>query len=584
MMIKFTKKLLCIVLVLFFGMKMRSQMSGVYTVPGSFSSIAAAITSLNAVGISGAVTINIAAGYTETAPAGGYSLTATGTSVNPVVFQKSGAGANPLITAFAGTSTPATAVQDGIWRLIGSDFITIDGISITDPNTTNPATMEYGYGLFKASATNGCQNNTIQNCVITLNTVNNASGTAPAVDGSRGINVVSSLATTQTSILAPTSALGSNSNNQIYSNTIQNCNIGIALIGFADTSPFTFADSNNDVGGNAASMGNSIINFGGGASATNPAAAIRTLAQYNINVSYNTINNNNGSGANHPAALRGIYLNTATSANVTVLNNTLTIGVTAAGVQVSAIENAAGATAANNTVTIRNNLLLNCDNTPNTTGSFFGIYNNAASSAYLRISSNTFSTVNTGASSGNNYLIYNTGAVGTAINFNNNLITNCNNTASAAGIYYGIFNNVASSASLSVRNNSFAANTYSAATGAVQLIYNAGAMAGNITMTANAVTSCSATSASSAPFYLIYNSGASTGALDMSSNTFSNSAFVTPTGTISLIYNTGAVTSAVSMNTIMVSGCTSSITSSGSYYGIYNSAASTANGAVYFVL
>src|SRR3954468_23948623 len=80
----------------------RAQMSGVFSVPGTFTSIAAAISSLNAVGVSGAVTINISAGYTETAPAGGYTMgvISGASATNSIVIQKSGTGANPLITAY----------------------------------------------------------------------------------------------------------------------------------------------------------------------------------------------------------------------------------------------------------------------------------------------------------------------------------------------------------------------------------------------------------------------------------------------------------------------------------------------------
>lgn len=572
---KITKKIFCLVLIVLLGTTMRAQMAGVYTIPGSFASLAAAISSLNITGVSGAVVINIAAGYTETSPAGGYSLTATGTAVNPITFQKSGAGANPLITAFTGSNTPASAVQDGVWRLIGSDFITIDGIDITDANTANPALMEYGYGLFKASATNGCQNNTLRNCVITLNRLNNATGTAPAVDGSRGINMMNTLATTQTSNLTITSAAGSNSNNRFYSNTIQNCNIGIALIGFADVSPFTFADTNNDIGGTLVATGNTIINFGGGAAATNPAAAIRTLAQYNINVAYNVINNNNGSGVNHPATIRGIYLNLATSANASVLNNTLTITSGTAATQVSVIENLSGATAASNIIAIRNNVLSSCSNTNNTTGSLYGIYNNAASAAYLDISSNTFTNINTAASTGNNYLAYNTGAITNSISFNNNSIGSCTNTSTGVGTYYGFFNNVASLAALSANTNTFSAITASAATGNVQLIYNASATTGNVSMKFNVIDNCKISSSSSGIFYGIFNNGASSGSLDMGNNAFTNSLFSGTTGNMTLIYNTAAVSNAITMSNISVRNCTNSITSSGSYYTIYNNAGST---------
>ncbi|MEZ4981399.1 MAG: hypothetical protein R2769_07385 [Saprospiraceae bacterium] len=99
-------------------------------------------------------------------------------------------------------------------------------------------------------------------------------------------------------------ASGGNSNNNIrqFANTIQNCQSGIALIGFEDVAPFDFADTGNDVGGNGLGTGNTIINYGGGTGATARANAIFLKRPRDFNVSYNTINNNNGAGVTHPAA------------------------------------------------------------------------------------------------------------------------------------------------------------------------------------------------------------------------------------------------------------------------------------------
>jgi hypothetical protein len=268
---------------------LRAQISGTKTIGVDYLTLAAAVTDINTNGVNGPLIIDIPAGFTETAPVGGYVLTATGTLANTITFQKSGIGANPLLTAYAGTATPTSANQDGVFRLIGSDYVTIDGIDITDPNAANPATMEFGYALYKASVIDGCQNNTIKNCTITLNRINNVTGTAPMVEGSVGIIMMNALSTAATSVLTPTAATGSNSNNKFYSNTIQNCNYGMALIGYAAPSPFALADTGNDIGGVSSSTGNTIVNYGGVAAATTPAAAIRTLAQYGINVSYNRL-------------------------------------------------------------------------------------------------------------------------------------------------------------------------------------------------------------------------------------------------------------------------------------------------------
>ncbi|MBK7667784.1 MAG: T9SS type A sorting domain-containing protein [Sphingobacteriaceae bacterium] len=441
-------KLSIAILLALFGFQVNAQVSGVVTVPGTYTSIAAAINDLNTVGVSGTVNVDIAAGYTETAPVGGYTLTASGTSTSQITFQKSGVGANPLITANAGgTGTPGTAIQDGVWRLVGSDYITIDGIDIMDPNVANPATMEFGYGLLKASATNGCQYNTIKNCVITLNRVNNATGTAPAVDGSRGIDVVNALTAAHTSILTVTAASGTNSYNMFYGNTIQNCNIGISLIGYAASTPFTNADTNNDIGGTSALTGNTIVNYGGGGTA-NPAAAIRTLAQYNLNVSYNNINNNNGSGISHGTTLRGIYLNTAVSANVVVNSNTLTMNGGATTSLLNAIENISGSTPATNTVSISNNIIQNSTYTTATSGNF-GCIINSGSPATLNVMNNLVNN-NTLSGTGTFTGIDGGGSnVATVLALSSNTVTN-NSKTGVSGTFYCMR---ASTASLTVNGN-----------------------------------------------------------------------------------------------------------------------------------
>jgi trimeric autotransporter adhesin len=373
----------------------KAQLSGAYAVPGTYTSIASAISDLNIYGVTGPVTINIASGYTETAPVGGYTLNAIvgSSSVNQITFQKSGVGANPLITAFTGTATPSSLTQDGIWRFIGSDFITINGIDLFDPNTTVPATMEFGYGFCKVSATNGCQNNTIRNCVITMNRVNNALGAGPALEGCKGIEMVNATSSAHTTNLTITAVSGANSNNRFYANTIQNCNIGISIIGFSAASPFNLADFNNDIGGFSALTGNTIINFGGGG--TNASNGIVTLAQYNLNVSFNTLNNNNGTGLNHNGVIRGIFLNTATSANGSAISNTITINGGGTTQTIFGINNASGSTASNNTINLNNNVIVNCSYTTATSGVFNAILNSATPST-LNMNGNIINNHNLG--------------------------------------------------------------------------------------------------------------------------------------------------------------------------------------------
>src|SRR5436190_12015584 len=122
----------------------RCQLSGTYSVPATFTSLAAAINSLNTAGVTGPVTIAVAAGYTETVPTGGYTLfpVAGASAASPVTFQKSGTGANPVLYAYTGIYNAYSYTQDAMFWLRGADYINIDGINLTDQNTSNPATME----------------------------------------------------------------------------------------------------------------------------------------------------------------------------------------------------------------------------------------------------------------------------------------------------------------------------------------------------------------------------------------------------------------------------------------------------------
>jgi hypothetical protein len=575
-MTNFTKLLLCLVGMYMLRGEAKAQLSGVYTVPGSYASLASAISDLNTQGVSGPVFIDIAAGHTETVTTGGYTLTASGTALNPVTFRKSGTGANPLLVAYAGgTATPASARQDGVWQFIGSDYITIDGIDILDPNTASPATMEYGYGFFKAGTSDGCQYNTIRNCVISLNASNSASGGGPSPAGSRGINVANTLFSAQTTALLPLAFSGSNSYNRFYANTIRNCNIGIALIGYAAPAPYTLADRGNDAGGLSPADGNLILNFGGLVPVANPAAGIMTLAQYDLNLSYNRINNNDGTGADHIHPLRGIYVNTAQGAGLVISHNTVTLNGAGTTVQVCAIENAAGSAANGNTVSIHSNEIRSCSNASNTTGSFIGIYNNGAAPDYLQIRDNIFSGILTQATTGSNYLVYNTGAVQTALSITGNRIEQCGNSAGTSGAFYGIFNNVATPGTLDISSNTFSNQVSAAVTGPTYLIYNANTVGGPLSLNNNTVTACSHSVSGSGVFYGIFNNGASADRLEMKGNLFQDHRVQTFSGACHMLYNTGAATNSISISQNAVVNCTNTIASTGAYYGIYNNAAAT---------
>lgn len=523
-----------LVLFLLFSQSLKSQMSGTYSVPGSYVSLAAAITDLNTQGVNGPVTILISAGFVETAPVGGYVLLATGTAANPITFQKSGTGADPQITAYSGGyATPASAVQDGIWKFYGCDYVTVDGISLLDQNVNNPSTMEFGFGYFKSSVTNGCHQNTIKNCVITLKRINNVNGSGPASEGSRGIDVVNALPSFHTTPLTITNASGSNSFNHFYNNLIQNCNIGVAIIGFAATSPFVLADYDNDIGGISSITSNTIINFGGG-TASQAAYGIKTSAQYNLNASNNSINSNTGSGLPHPAALYGIYSGAAISADVTISSNTVTLKGSGTTSMHYGILNLAGATPSNNFITMESNLITNCSYTTATTGVFQGVVNALADAATVTLNYNSV-TNNTCSSISNGYFcIVNEGAAAN-VNINGN---------QAFNIY---FTNTSGTPSFMFINNI------------------AGAFGGTLTINSNSVSAINITPAVGNSFYGINISGNITPARTNILNNFFGNINIASNGPVYLIFqNNNAVNTLVSGN--ITSG---SITKTGSNFPVY---------------
>src|SRR2546430_10379871 len=101
------------------------------TTPGlqaTYATLAAAVTDLNAqTAISGPVIITLTGN--ETAPAGGYSITAipTGASAtNNITIQ----GSSSTITASA--ALVAGNLNDAIFKLIGADFITIQNFTMLE--------------------------------------------------------------------------------------------------------------------------------------------------------------------------------------------------------------------------------------------------------------------------------------------------------------------------------------------------------------------------------------------------------------------------------------------------------------------
>ncbi|WP_216688150.1 beta strand repeat-containing protein [Hymenobacter siberiensis] len=386
----------------------------VKTIGVEYANFTAAITDININFATGGITVNVPAGYTETPTAALPLLLAQGTggATGQIIFQKSGAGANPNITAQL-NSTSTTV--DGIVRLNGADYVTFDGIDLSEnaANVTATTQMEFGYALFRPLTTNGCQNNTFKNCVITLNKTN------VNTFGIYGAGGVSTLITT----VAATTTAGANSANKVDGCIITNSATGIYFTASTLTALANY-DQNNEIGVVAA---NQIYNFG----TTATGWGIGGNYQNGFKVVNNTVNNtlNYAGGTTSAVAastvtstLRGVYGNAGPSASITITGNTITLasGSTTSGM--TGIDNGIGSTAAGNTVNITGNTVTNCTYATATTGAFLGI-TSSATAATVNLTGN-FVTNNSTPGTGTMTLISSSAvAAGSAVNINNNTLT-----------------------------------------------------------------------------------------------------------------------------------------------------------------
>ena len=472
-------------LITLFSFGAKAQYTGTYYIPATygspnFASINAMVTALNAGTIASSVIINIQPGYTEVMPATGLRLGSAGLNASmtgkTLTIQKGGAGTNPIMVGFTGTLAPAAAgVGDNVFALLGIDNVTIDGIDIQDAtaNVTATTQMEYGYAMYKLNAISpfdGCQNNTIKNCTITLNRTDVAS-TGIFCDN-RQYNSATQLVVT----LATDAA----SNNKFYTNTIRNVYSGMYLRGYTTTT-LAAKETGNDIGGSSAATGNQILSWGG----TLVGYGIYAYNQINFNISYNTINNYNGGlnggiGAVAGSTLYGIYNYNASvnyvNQNLTENNNTIILteaaGSTAGGYGIYNYYNEGQRSVQNNSVSwvtlagtvctgayycfydysplagatagmaytfagnIINNVTIN-----NSTGAFVGFYCYGHGGYSNDISNNQFTNfTRTGATSGVVYTMYssydiNYTTAGSTGTMHDNTINNINNGNSTGAMY-----------------------------------------------------------------------------------------------------------------------------------------------------
>jgi len=215
----------------------------------TYPSLADAITALNAATITSPVIITLTGA--ETAPTGGYSITASGDATNTIVIQ----GNSSVITASAALTVGA--LNDAVFKIIGGDFITIQNFTMQENGAnavnTPPASnnmTEFGVAVFYATAIDGSQNITLKNNTISLNRV---------YANTFGIYINATHTATAMSVSATaTGASGGNHNLAITGNAISNVNNGIIVIG-----PTAAVDMNDGVviGGSLADA-NTLSDFG----------------------------------------------------------------------------------------------------------------------------------------------------------------------------------------------------------------------------------------------------------------------------------------------------------------------------------
>jgi hypothetical protein len=305
---------------------MFAPLVGTKNIPGDYADLATAISDLNAQGVgAGGVTFNLIAGNPQTAPVGGYVIGGVGSLVlttasaaNPIVFT---GNANTI------TASPALtigALNDGIFKLIGADWVTIQGFTMLENPLNNVATLisntmtEWGVALLYVTTTDGAQNDTIQNNTIDLNRANaNATG------------IYSNSTHTDAAVTTSVSAVGTaggNSGLKIYGNNIIDVNNGIIVVG-----PTSAADQNDgiDIGGTTPATGNSITDFGSNVTfsayanvTTGAVNGVLVRNSKNFNISRNTLVSTVG-GVTLAGTINGIQVPASSVAPTGTLTQTI---------------------------------------------------------------------------------------------------------------------------------------------------------------------------------------------------------------------------------------------------------------------
>lgn len=427
----------------------------------TYPSLADAIAALNTAMITAPVVINVNAD--QTAPAGGYIITAQGTAVNTITLR----GNNNIVVA-SNAHVPGS-FMDAVFRLEGADYLTLEQfVMMENPSATNASdaantVTEWGVALLAASLTNGSQNNIIRNNTISLR--------VSTVDRNT-FGIYSNVRHSTTTVLFggdPTVFSGTNSNNKIHNNTINNVNFGISFTGSGINGN---ADTGNELGGPVAGTGNIITEFGKVkssvlyASHTDTNFGIQAINQVNETISNNTLVSNDITSSATVAGARGIlkyYTADPSGTTVsTISKNLITLTYTASTSDVIGIYNSSAvAGGAGQTLNITDNKIIKCRLTVSTTSITLRGINNVANVGTLNITGNVIRGCTSAQTGGTFTAIENSGIIVNNININNNLLGNEEGTAihftgtSAPNCQLIYNSNGGSACSLSISGNQF---------------------------------------------------------------------------------------------------------------------------------
>jgi hypothetical protein len=391
------RKLAFLLIIALFSVTANAQVTtnGGSGLAATYLTLKDAIDALNVATINSPVNITLTGN--ETAPAGGFAITATGTAANTIIIK----GVTSTITA--PTPQASGVLTDAVFKIIGGDYITIEGFTMTEnsANTINTVASgnnmtEWGVALLNAAVDNGCQNVTIKGNTIDLDrTYLNTFGIYCNTNHTALDPLVA---------VAATTVAGNDSGLTIIGNAITDVNNGIVVIGSSNSG---IENDGLTIGGSLAN-GNTITNYGtatGFSSFVNLNTTLQgVFMRYvkNYDVSFNTVSSTETGPTS--GTIRGIYNQAATT--VTALTGTIVNSISNNTISVKSAVNTAGSgaiggifveTFASNTtttLTINANILngLYHTITPTTGGNISVISNNSFAKSVI-ITNNIISNI-----------------------------------------------------------------------------------------------------------------------------------------------------------------------------------------------